>query len=259
MEGHVTIDSLTRASSYDGASRLTTFNGQPCVCSDGGPSHAVDLIGNADRFDYDTNGNITFPNKGLAGQQTLVWDGENRPPHVQDNQESLVEQYGYDVAGASVKLVSRTATTYIFFVHKEEEVMCDAATAISYDSFGGLRIAVPYPGSFGRLKPGFAHLEESTCDSVTWYRSSRIKAAASCSGGSLARWRWDESVSMASCFKEVNSRLIISLRLFAMPRCIRRRAESEQLAGRNGKDVTAGGHHPNSLPRRRSHAILIPS
>ena len=34
----------------------------------------------ADRFDYDANGNMTVRNKGLAGQQTLVWDAQNRLP-----------------------------------------------------------------------------------------------------------------------------------------------------------------------------------
>ena len=38
-----------RMYAYDGASRLTTFNGQSY--GDGGPFHAVDRIGNADRFD----------------------------------------------------------------------------------------------------------------------------------------------------------------------------------------------------------------
>ncbi len=63
-----------------------------------------------------------------------------------------MEQYWNDVDGASVKKVSSTAATYSFFVHWEEEVMCDVTTAISYDSFGGLRIAVPYPVRISRSK-----------------------------------------------------------------------------------------------------------
>ena len=38
----------------------------------------MDRIGSADRFDYDANGNMTVRNKGLASQQTLVWDAQNR-------------------------------------------------------------------------------------------------------------------------------------------------------------------------------------
>ena len=35
---------------------------------------------------------MTVRNKGLAGQQTLVWDAENRLSQVQDNNGNLVEQ-----------------------------------------------------------------------------------------------------------------------------------------------------------------------
>ena len=67
-----------RTYSYDGANRLTAFNGQSYGYGDAGPYHAVDRIGGTDRFDYDANGNMTARNKGLAGQQTLVWDAQNR-------------------------------------------------------------------------------------------------------------------------------------------------------------------------------------
>ena len=55
-----------------------------------------------------------------------------------------MEQCWYDADGASSEKVSSTTTTYTLFDHYEEEVMCDVVTAISYDSFAGLRIAVPY-------------------------------------------------------------------------------------------------------------------
>ena len=61
----------------DDANRLTAFNGQTYGYGDGGPYHAVDRIGGNDRFDYDANGNMTARNKGLASQQTLVWDAQN--------------------------------------------------------------------------------------------------------------------------------------------------------------------------------------
>ena len=109
---------------------------------DSGPYHAVDRIGDFDRFDYDANGNMVVRNKGLSDQQTLVWDAENRLSQVQDNNGDLVEQYWYEVDGGRVKKVSGTTTTYTFFGHYEEEVTDGVTTAISHYSFGGLRIAV---------------------------------------------------------------------------------------------------------------------
>lgn len=80
-----TYDGLGRlASAYDDANRLSSFNGQ--TYGDSGPFHAVDRIGNADRFDYDAKGNMTVRNKGLASQQTLVWDDEDRLSQVQNSQ-----------------------------------------------------------------------------------------------------------------------------------------------------------------------------
>ena len=135
--------SYSRTYSYDGANRLTAFNGQSYGYGDGGPYHAVDRIGSADRFDYDANGNMTVRNKGLASQQTLVWDTQNRLSQVQDNNGDLLEQYWYDAAGARVKKTSGgTTTTYTFFGHYEEEVTNGVTTAVSHYSFGGLRVAV---------------------------------------------------------------------------------------------------------------------
>ncbi len=131
-----------RTYAYDGASRLTTFNGQAYGYGDSGPFHAVDRIGGADRFDYDANGNMTVRNKGLAGQQTLVWDAQNRLSQVQDNNGDLLEQYWYGVNGARVKKVSGTTTTYIFFGHYEEEETGGVITIVSHYCFGGLRFAV---------------------------------------------------------------------------------------------------------------------
>ena len=102
----------------------------------------MDRIGDFDRFDYDANGNMVTRNKGLASQQTLVWDAENRLSQVQDNNGDLVEQYWYDVGGARVKKTSGSTTTYTFFGHYEEEVTDGTTTAISHFSFGGLRVAV---------------------------------------------------------------------------------------------------------------------
>ena len=102
----------------------------------------MDRIGGADRFDYDANGNMTVRNKGLTGQQTLVWDARNRLSQVQDNNGSILEQYWYDVDGGRVKKVSGNTTTYTFFGHYEEEVTNGVTTAVSHYSFGGLRVAV---------------------------------------------------------------------------------------------------------------------
>ncbi len=131
-----------RTYSYDAANRLTSFNGQTYNYYDAGPYHAVDRIGDFDRFDYDANGNMVVRNKGLTSQQTLVWDAENRLSQVQDNNGDLVEQYWYSVGGARVKKVSGTTTTYTFFGHYEEEVTDGTTTAISHYSFSGLRVAV---------------------------------------------------------------------------------------------------------------------
>ena len=131
-----------RTYSYDSASRLTAFNGQSYSYGDAGPYHAVDRIGNADRFDYDANGNMTKRSKGLSDQQTLVWNAENRLSEVQDNNGDMVESYWYDIGGARVKKTSGATTTYTFFGHYEEEVTNGVTTAISHYSFGSLRIAV---------------------------------------------------------------------------------------------------------------------
>ena len=131
-----------RTYSYDGANRLTAFNGQQLGYGDAGPYHAVDRIGNADRFDYDANGNMTARNKGLADQKTLVWNAENRLSEVQDSNGNLIESYWYDIDGARVKKVSGATTTYTFFGHYEEEVSGGSTTEIRHYSFGSLRIAV---------------------------------------------------------------------------------------------------------------------
>ncbi len=109
--------SYNRTYSYDGANRLTAFNGQSYGYSDGGPYHAVDRIGGNDRFYYDANGNMTVRNKGLASQQTLVWDAQNRLSQVQDNNGSLLEQYWYDVDGGRVKKIKRISMTYTHGSH----------------------------------------------------------------------------------------------------------------------------------------------
>ncbi len=140
-----------RTYAYDGASRLTSFNGQSYGYDDSGPFHAVDRIGGADRFDYDANGNMTVRNKGLAGQQTLVWDAQNRLSQVQDNNGDLLEQYWYGVDGARVKKVSGTTTTYTFFAHYEEEVTGAVTTTVSHYRFGGLRFAVKRGGDLFHL------------------------------------------------------------------------------------------------------------
>ena len=148
-----------RTYSYDGANRLTAFNGQQLGYGDAGPYHAVDRIGNADRFDYDANGNMTTRNKGLADQQTLVWNAENHLSEVQDSAGDMIERYWYDIGGSRVKKVSGSTTTYTlfghyeeevsgatttytFFGHYEEEVSGGRTTEIRHYSFGSLRIAV---------------------------------------------------------------------------------------------------------------------
>ena len=133
-----------RTYSYDGASRLTTFNGQSYGYGDAGPYHAVDRIGDFDRFDYDANGNMVTRNKGLDSQQTLVWNAENRLSEVQDNdrRRSRAVQVRYRGRQRASRRRAARTTTYTFFGHYEEEVTGGTTTAISHYSFGGLRIAV---------------------------------------------------------------------------------------------------------------------
>ena len=70
-----------------------------------------------------------------------MWDDENRLEQVQDDQGNLVERYWYDAAGMRVKKSRGNTTTYSLFANYEEEVTNGVTTAISYYTFGGLRIA----------------------------------------------------------------------------------------------------------------------
>ena len=117
-----------RTYSYDGANRLTAFNGQQLGYGDAGPYHAVDRIGNADRFDYDANGNMTTRNKGLADQQTLVWNAENRLSEAPGSNGNLIESYWYDIGGARVKKTSGATTTYTFLLFGRSG--CSHTTAV---------------------------------------------------------------------------------------------------------------------------------
>ena len=107
-----------------------------------GAGKAANCINNAGRFDYNANGNMAARNKGLPSWHTLAWDAENHLSHKQESQGILVEQYWYGVGGAHVKKTSGHITTYAFFVYYEEKVTGGVTTAISYYSFGGLRITV---------------------------------------------------------------------------------------------------------------------
>ncbi len=158
---------------YDAADRLTTFNGRAYGYGDSGPHHAVDRIGNADRFDYDANGNMTVRNKGLASQQTLVWDDENRLSQVQDNNGDQLEQYWYDVDGARVKKVNGTTTTYTLFAHYGEEVTGAVTTTVSHYRFGGLRFAVKRGGDLYHLHGDHLGSTSLTTDSTGAATASR--------------------------------------------------------------------------------------
>ena len=72
---------------------------------------------------------MTVRNKGLAGQQTLVWDDEKRLSQVLDNNADLLEQCLYDVDGARVKKVSGTTTTYSSMVVLGQRDLQSFATA----------------------------------------------------------------------------------------------------------------------------------
>ena len=88
----------------------------------------MDRIGNADRFDYDANGNMTARNKGLADQQTLVWNAENRLSEAPGSNGNLIESYWYDIGGARVKKTSGATTTYTFLLFGRSG--CSHTTAV---------------------------------------------------------------------------------------------------------------------------------
>ncbi len=180
-----------RSYSYDGASRLTSFNGQ--AYGDSGPFHAVDRIGNADRFDYDANGNMNVRNKGLAGQQTLVWDAQNRLSQVQDNNGDLLEQYWYGVKGTRVKKTSGTTTTYIFFAYYEEEAADGVVTTVSHYSFGGLRIAVKRGSDLYHLYGGHLGSISLTTDGAGAATASRAYYAYGAERSSSGDFKTDHT------------------------------------------------------------------
>ena len=177
-----------RTYAYDGASRLTTFNGQTYGYGDAGPYHAVDRIGGQDRFDYDANGNVVKRNKGLEGEQALVWDAQNRLSQVRNKSGDLVEQYWYGVEGARVKKTSGGTTTYTFFAHYEEEVTGTVTTAISHYSFGGLRFAVKRGAALHHLHGdhlGSTSLTTDTAGAATASRAYYAYGAERSSSGTL--------------------------------------------------------------------------
>ena len=177
-----------RTYAYDGASRLTTFNGQTYGYGDAGPYHAVDRIGGQDRFDYDANGNVVKRNKGLDGEQALVWDAQNRLSQVRNKSGDLVEQYWYGVEGARVKKTSGGTTTYTFFAHYEEEVTGTVTTAVSHYSFGGLRFAVKRGAALHHLHGdhlGSTSLTTDTAGAATASRAYYAYGAERSSTGEL--------------------------------------------------------------------------
>ena len=135
----LTEDTTSYSFAYDGLGRLTNAYGRSY--SYDSPYHAVDRIGNADRFDYDANGNMTVRNKGLADQQTLVWDARTGCRRCRTTTATCWSSTG-TTSTARVKKTSGTTTTYTFFAHYEEEVTGVVTTTVSHYSFGGLRIAV---------------------------------------------------------------------------------------------------------------------
>ena len=86
----------------------------------------------ADRFDYDANGNMTVRNKGLSNQQTLVWDARTGCRRCRTTTATWSSVTGTTFDGARVKKTSGTTTTYTFFAHYEEEVTGGVTTTVSY-------------------------------------------------------------------------------------------------------------------------------
>ena len=127
-------------------------------------------------------------NKGLEGEQALVWDAQNRLSQVRNRSGDLVEQYWYGVEGARVKKTSGGTTTYTFFAHYEEEVTGTVTTAISHYSFGGLRFAVKRGAALHHLHGdhlGSTSLTTDTAGAATASRAYYAYGAERSSTGEL--------------------------------------------------------------------------
>ena len=127
-------------------------------------------------------------NKGLEGEQALVWDAQNRLSQVRNKSGDLVEQYWYGVDGARVKKTSGGTTTYTFFAHYEEEVTGTVTTAVSHYSFGGLRFAVKRGAALHHLHGdhlGSTSLTTDTAGAATASRAYYAYGAERSSTGEL--------------------------------------------------------------------------
>jgi YD repeat-containing protein len=89
-------------------------------------THAVDLVNNVDRYDYDLNGGMTVRNKGTAGQQTLKWDSYARLAQVVG--AGVNESYLYDETGQRVRKTNNLTGVSTFYLVGSYEQTSGAVT-----------------------------------------------------------------------------------------------------------------------------------
>ena len=131
-EGGVQKDST--AFSYDGQNRVTGGYGEGFVWQHRGVrssidgvtlgydsvhTHAVELVGGVDRYDYNLNGGTTVRNKGLSNQQTLKWDSHARLAQVVG--AGVNESYLYDETGQRLRKTSSGVSTFYPFAGYEQK------------------------------------------------------------------------------------------------------------------------------------------
>ncbi len=95
---------------------FTSFAGAP-FGYDALHPHAVETVNDADRYDYNLNGNMYVRNKNTSDAQTLLWDAANRLTQVTWGSPPVSELYGYDESGRRIAkaLVSGGSATMTYY------------------------------------------------------------------------------------------------------------------------------------------------
>ncbi len=121
------LNAYGRAYSYDGAGRITGYEGTSLLPAAGHPHMTVPGTGG---YAFDANGNVT-----ARSGQTLTWDHENRLASV--TSPSRTESYRYDPDGVRIQKVSNGVVTFYPFPNYE----VTGGVATKHYFFGGQRIA----------------------------------------------------------------------------------------------------------------------
>ena len=130
------VSAYGRAYAYDGAGRLTNYEGAS-LTPGSGRTHFSAPTGT---FRFDANGNLTYRNG-----QTLTWDAENHLAAL--TASGVDERYQYDAGGARVKKTSAGVTT--FYPFPDYEVTGSTVTKRYF--FAGQPLAVSVGGALSYL------------------------------------------------------------------------------------------------------------